>query len=39
LTDGVRKTATQFPNVFPYLLPPLPGSPETAYEAAVKADR
>jgi Domain of unknown function (DUF4331) len=39
LTDGVRKGAKQFPNVFPYLVAPLPGSPEAAYEAAVKADR
>ncbi len=39
LTDGVRKNATQFPQAFPYLVAPLPGSPETAYEAAVKADR
>lgn len=39
LTDGVRKSAPQFPQTFPYLLNPLPGSPETAYEAAVKADR
>jgi hypothetical protein len=39
LTDGVRKNARQFDKVFPYLLNPIPGSPQAAFDAAVKADR
>jgi hypothetical protein len=39
LTDGVRKTAKKFDDRFPYLLTPIPGAPESAYNAAVAADR
>ena len=33
-TDGACVTAKQFDTAFPYLTTPIPGSPQSAFEAA-----
>ncbi len=39
LVDGVRKSAKKYDDAFPYALTPIPGSPNSAFDAAVAADR